>query len=326
MSGKSPRIGFVFSGAGARIAQEAALTRALVEGLTPSGRKILPDVVAGSSAGSLNAVMLNAVLDPRNDLGWDFYVKEFLFGLRNRGIYRFNGLSLLTEGSLFDTAPLNELLVEFVNNRMGYQTMGDLYLPTYISAVRRGSGKDIRIFSRNPGYASLPVVDVIMASCAIPGVFPAWRIEGLAGQFLDGGTGRDGIPVEAMRNEKCVDIYIISKMRDEYGKRRVVGLETETRHRVMEVAENAMLAFEYMSDAVFHCELDRAVNIALKHKGRAFLYLPVLGENYPLLNFNNQKEQYEETLAWARRNHPQELTPERVKWWRLRWLRRKART
>ena len=316
------KIAFVFSGAGARIAQEAALTQALIQGLTPSRRKIIPDVVAGASAGSLNAVMLNAILDPGNNLGWDFYVKEFLFALRNKSVYRFNGLSLLTEGALFDTSLLEELLKEFLYHRMGYATLGDLHLPTYISVVRRESGKDLRLYSHNPKHASYPLVDVIMASCAIPAVFPARKIKGLAGEFLDGGTGRDCIPVEALSSEKFSEIYVISKMRNEYGDKRDVGLETETRPKIVEVAENAMLAFDYMSDAVFHCELDRAVDIAERCKGRAFFYLPRLSKDYPPLDFNTQKEQYKKTMAWAKRNDPEELTKEVVKWWRFRWLRR----
>lgn len=316
------KIAFVFSGAGAHIAQEAALTQALAQGLTPSRRKIIPDVVAGASAGSLNAVMLNAILDPGKGLGWDFYVKEFLFALRNKSVYRFNGLSLLTEGALFDTSPLEELLREFIYRRMGYATLGDLHLPTYISVVGRESGKDRRLHSRNPKHASYPLVDVIMASCAIPVVFPARKIKGLAGEFLDGATGRDCIPVEALRAEKSSEIYVISRMRSEYGTNRDVGLETETRPKILEGAENAMLAFDYMSDAVFHCELDRAKDIAEKNKGRAFLYLPRLSKDYPPLDFNTQEEQYKKTMAWARRNEPEELTKEVVKWWKLRWLRR----
>jgi predicted acylesterase/phospholipase RssA len=320
------KIGFVFSGAGARIAQEAALTRTLVQGLTPSRREIIPDVVAGASAGSLNAVMLNAILDPGNNLGWDFYTKEFLFALRNKSVYRFNGLSLLTEGALFDTSPLEELLKEFLYRRMGYAVLGDLPISTYISVVRRESGKELRLHSHSPKHASYPLVDVIMASCAIPAVFPTRRIKGLVGEFLDGATGRDCIPVEALSSEEASEIYVISRMRSEYGNKRDVGLETETRPKIVEVAENAMLAFDYMSDALFHCELDRAVDIAEKCKGRAFLYLPRLSKDYPSLDFNTQEEQYKKTMAWAKRNDPEELTEETVKWWKLRWLRRHGKS
>jgi predicted acylesterase/phospholipase RssA len=313
------KVGFVFSGASARIAQEAALTQALVEGLTPSGRKILPDVLAGASAGSLNAVMVNAILDPRKDFDWDFYTQEFLFPLKNRDIYRFNGLSMFTESAIFDTSPLEELLNRFIVDKMGYRTFGDLYLPTFISAIKRSTGKAVRLNSRNPQHAGLSVVEIVMASSAIPASFPPVRIKGLPGLFIDGGTGRDGIPVEAMKSEKCDELYVISKMRNEQLKKRDAGLQAHPHvsKGLIGIAESAILSFDYMQDAVFYCELDRAVDIAVKKKGKAFLYQPVLSKNYPLLNFNTQKEQYAETMAWAREHDPEELTRENIRRWRL---------
>jgi predicted acylesterase/phospholipase RssA len=313
------KIGFVFSGASARIAQEAALTRALLQGLTPSGRKIVPDVIAGSSSGSFNAVMLNAILDPSRDFDWDFYVKEFLFPLRNKDVYRFNGLSMFTEAAVFDTDPLRQLLEALVVKKMNYPKFGDIYLPTYISTVRRSSGKSLRLYSRNPKHAKLSLVEVIMASTAIPGAFPPAKIKGLSGLFLDGGTGRDGIPVESMRTEKCKEIYVISKMRNEQLKSREVGMQTHPHFStgLVGMAENVILALDYMSDATFYCELDRAVDIASKAKGQAYLYEPVISRNYPLLNFNLQKEQYQESLAWAKRNDPELLGKEKIRRWRL---------
>jgi len=79
----SDYIGFSFSGAGARIAQEAALAQALIEGLSPSGEKIIPNVISGASAGTLNAVAVNAVLKSKANgdkkFTWNDYTNIFVW-------------------------------------------------------------------------------------------------------------------------------------------------------------------------------------------------------------------------------------------------------
>lgn len=306
------KIGFVFSGAGARIAQEFALTKALMEGLTPSGNQVRPDVTAGASAGSLNAVAVNAILKNRKQgkvsFGWRDY-KKFLFELSNDKVFNttIKGVrKIITtnihEGFLLDTSPLRNFFEE-VLERMGFDTLGSLCIPTYLSVVNHRTGEALRLSSRNPAHARLSLADILMASTAIPVVFPSVKIKGLAGEFIDGGTGRDGIPVEALASERCDEIFIISRMRGEYRRRQGFSLGKRRIEKVPRTIDNALFALELLMDSLFACEVDRAPLLAK----RAFLYLPKLSTHFPMLDFSTQREQYEETLAWAKQHDPVRL-------------------
>lgn len=317
------KTGFVFSGGAARIAQEAALSQALIEGLTPSGRLIRPDVLAGTSSGALNAVVLNAILktkDGKTEKGkeftWEDY-KEILFKISDGDIFDLTARGLarivtrnIPEGFVLDTAPLRRLLAEIAVKMMGFETLGDLYLPTYISVVERETGRTRRLYSRdsNPAIRNLPLVDVLMASAAIPVAFEPVEVKGLKGRFFDGGVGRDGIPVEAMLEEKCKELYIISRMR---GDETMVGITTfkEKRPKIPKILLNTLLAMEYLIDDLFESELNLAPRIAR----RAYLYLPTLARQYPLLDFSTQREQFEETLKWAQKNDPVRIKKRSIK-------------
>jgi len=316
------KVGFVFSGGAARIAQECALTEALIEGLTPSGVKIRPDVLAGSSSGGLNAVALNAVLKTKdgksnaNRFGWDDY-KDILFGLTDNKIFDLSPVGIgkivarnIPAGFILDTNPLRKLLTESLA-KMGFDTLGSLYLPTYISVVERETGRTRRLSSRDPDrkIRKLPLVDVLMATAAIPVAFKPVEIEGLDGEFFDGGVGRDGIPVEAMLGEDCADLYLVARMRGDETMVKVSAFK-EKHSMVPKLLVNVLLSMEYMMNDLFECEVDIAPRIAR----RAFLYLPRLSKQYPLLDFSTQREQYEETLQWARKNDPVQIrkAPARV--------------
>jgi len=320
------KVGFVFSGASARIAQLAALAEALIEGYTPSQRKVRPDVMAGASAGSLNAVAVNAILKtkdgkatPKHAYTWDDY-KELLFALKDsdvfdttpRGILRIPTVNI-PSGYVLDTAPLRRLLKKMLR-RLGIKTLGELYLPTYLSVIERKTGRTYRLSSRNPAHAKIPILDALMASTAIPVAFPPQRITGFMSgkRFIDGATGRDIIPVEAMRKERCDDIYVISRMRVDKNFEQKTGLKLP----MPKILENALLAFDTIGDDLFGCEIDRAVTLARK---RAFLYMPKLDKEYPLFSFSTQKEQYEKTTAWARKHDPEKIGKETIRRLLLPW-------
>jgi len=313
MSWFKKKIGFVFSGGAARIAQECALTEALVEGLTPSGKKIRPNVLAGTSSGGLNAVALNAILKTKDGkvsagetFDWHDY-KRLLFDLKDKKIFDVSPIGIgkiivenIREGYVLDTAPLRKLLTETLE-RMGFDTLGSLYLPTYLSVVDRNTGKTYRLFSRDPDrrIRKLSLQEVLMGTTAIPVAFKPVKIEGLEGEYFDGGVGRDGIPVEAMLHEHCTDLYLISRMR---GEETMVGVKafSEKRPKIPKILLNVLLSMEFMIDDLFECEVD----IAPRLSRRAWLYLPKLSKQYPLLDFSTQREQYEETITWARKNDP----------------------
>lgn len=314
------KTGFAFSGAAARIAQECALSEALIEGLTPLGRKIVPDVVSGSSSGALNAVAVNAVLmfketNGRKGMGWETY-KSILFGLRNENVFDLSARGIarilrnnIAEGFLLDTSPLRKLLEDTLV-RMGFDTLGSLFLQTYISVVNTNKRETMRLSSRDPSHSKLSLLDVLMASTAIAVAFKPQKIDGLDGEFVDGCTGRDGIPVESLARENCSELYVISKMR---GEKEPKGEEFGPRKlfKTPKILSNYLEASSILNNDMFLCQLERAPYIAR----RAYVYMPKLSRSYSMLDFDTQREQYEETRRWAEKNAPEKLEKTSPRWW-----------
>jgi hypothetical protein len=69
----------------------------------------------------------------------------------------------LYEGYILDNTPLETLLGQYFQ-RMGYKKLGDLYLPTSITVVNQSSGLDMRLWSTDPAYQDLDLLEVVMAS------------------------------------------------------------------------------------------------------------------------------------------------------------------
>jgi predicted acylesterase/phospholipase RssA len=308
--GRGARVAFVFSGAASRIAQEYVLMRRLVEGKAFGGeqpRAVVPALLAGSSSGALSAVALNAILVTEGLLkgaaaccsfGWKDY-EELLAGLRNQDVYVGGGiipeaLEIIRCGSVFDTAPLEKLVRRVVETRMGFRVLGDLPVRTCLSVVERDTGRVYRLCSTV--HRDLPLVDVLMASTAIPVAFPSWQLrlpdrdEAVA--CIDGGAGRDGIPVDAVMGEGCDYLFVIRPMKFEPQK----PWNKNPRLSRIPIIDTAIRTLLYMQEAMLESALLRAPYYARK---AAYAYLPELPYNYSFLDFDSSGQQIRETARWA---------------------------
>ncbi len=304
------KIGFAISGAASRIAQEMVLLKHLVQGRAfheAQGRPIIPDVISGSSSGALNAVALNAILlgegltdTSRRDceFNWESY-EERLMGLGNHDVYVGGGvipeaMKIVRQGAIFDTRPLRELLERMVNDQMKFYSLGDLPIKTYISVVERDTGRVHRLCSQI--HTDLAIVDVLMASTSIPVAFPPQHliVPGSEKPVLcfDGGVGIDGIPVNALREERCEDLYIIRPMA--YDPHKPSNRTSHLAH--FKIVFTAVHASEYLRESLLSFALCRAVRYA---GSTAYCYMPSLPYNYNLLDFACGREQIEETLRWV---------------------------
>jgi len=304
------KIGFAISGAASRIAQEMVLLKHLVLGRAfheVGGKPIIPDVIAGSSSGALNAVALNAILlgeglleMGRSDckFNWESY-EERLIGVGNHDVYVGGGvipeaMKIVRQGAIFDTRPLRGLLEQMVNNQMKFHSLGDLPIKTYISVVERDTGRVHRLCSQT--HEDLSIVDVLMASTSIPVAFPPQHLI-VPGSVkpvpcFDGGVGVDGIPVNALRDERCEDLYVIRPMAYDPQKpsNKISPLAR------FQIVSTAVRASEYLRESLFSFALCRAVRYA---GSTAYCYMPKLSYNYNLLDFACGREQIEETLRWV---------------------------
>ena len=112
-------------------------------------------------------------------------------------------------GFILDVSPFESLLSSWLS-LMNYYTLGDLYITTAISIVDQNTGKTKRLWSDNPVHAKLNLLEVLMASTALPIAFEPRNITGYPGTFIDGGTGVDTLPVVALlQRPEVKTIYII---------------------------------------------------------------------------------------------------------------------
>ena len=162
-------IGLALGGGGARGFAHIGVLRALEE------YGIKPDVLAGTSAGSIVAAL-------------------YADGYAPRHIIRL--FSELNVKELVDvTLPRNSLLkmdkfVHFIEKRLHTKRIEELKIPTYIVATDFDHGKSVAF---NHGDLAIHVA----ASCTMPIVFPPIEIDGV--HYVDGGVMRN-LPVTPIRN------------------------------------------------------------------------------------------------------------------------------
>ena len=163
-------IAFVLSGGGSLGAVQAGMLEALLE------RGIVPDVLVGTSIGAANAAFLAAEPTfPRAQA-----LSDLWRSLRSREIFPLGPVrtprTLFKDGSLLASVPLRIVATDFVD---GTEVVFD----------------------------SGPVADTVLASTALPGVFPPHRVSGRL--YLDGGLV-DHVPLAPAIAMGADTIYVLS--------------------------------------------------------------------------------------------------------------------
>ncbi|MEN8160031.1 MAG: patatin-like phospholipase family protein [Myxococcota bacterium] len=161
---------FVFAGGGSLGAVEVGMLQALV------GREPTPDFVAGSSVGAINAAYFAA----RPDAEGVARLAAIWRRLRSRDVFPLKPLHgflgfIGRRPSLLDAEPLRALL----ERELPYRLFEEAALPCHVVATDVLDGGRV-VISKGP------VVDALLASAAIPGVFPPRRCGDK--QLIDGGV------------------------------------------------------------------------------------------------------------------------------------------
>ncbi len=304
---RKKNVAFVFSGAAARIAQQAVLMRYLVQGKAFKGWKpIIPKVLAGASSGAISVVALNAILISEGLVGgklkgnfsWTDY-EDIITCLDRKNVYKAGGilrraLEVVGDDALFDTQPLRELLEDTLVTRLGLQKLGDLPIKSYISVVEQKTGTTHRLSSKD--HPNLPLVDVLMASAAIPVLFPPVDLT-LPGNnkktaCVDGGTGPDVIPVDAIYRDRYDAVILIRPQSFNPEKEWFRNPPFAD----VRIVNNTINNFMYIEEALMEYAFHRAV----WHDGaRVYCYVPDLEYNHWPLDFGSGENQLEETEKWA---------------------------
>lgn len=172
-------LALVLSGGGAKGAYEAGVAAAFVE------RGLPIRLVAGSSAGALNAAMIAAGRADRLEAMWRGITREQIYTLRAPVFlagFLPGWLTLLVlneTSSLFDPAPLRDLITA----RIDFDAVRASPVRLLVTATDLAA-REKRVFDNRT-----LTVDALMAASAVPGLFPAVEVDGAL--LVDGGlTGR----------------------------------------------------------------------------------------------------------------------------------------
>lgn len=166
MAGTAGKTAFVFAGGGSLGAIQVGMLRTLLS------CGVRPDFVVGSSVGAINAGYFAAAPDADGVEA----LARIWSGLRRQDVFPLtfvNALGLIRHpGHLVDPGGLRRL----IETNVPYPRLEDASIPLHVMATNQ-QGQPVRL-------SSGPVVEAILASAAIPGVFPPVEIDGEA--LMDG--------------------------------------------------------------------------------------------------------------------------------------------
>jgi len=178
MSGGAPRTAFVLAGGGSLGAVEVGMLLALAE------RGVRADLVVGSSAGAVNATYFAG----RPSVEGVRALRAIWKGLRARDVFPFSpvgGLlgALSLRDHLVDPGPFRRLVAE----NMPYRLLEQAQIPVHVVATNVLTGREA-LLSKGPS------VQAVLASAAIPGIFPPVSLDGTP--YFDGSVAAN-TPVAA---------------------------------------------------------------------------------------------------------------------------------
>lgn len=184
------RTAFVFCGGAGLGAVQVGQLRALVE------RGIQPDVVTGASSGALNALVYAS--DPgidavdRLERLWLSVRRRDLFGIHPWTVAR----------GLFGSSPYwaaNARLRKLLESSVPVAALEDAKLPTAIVLADTVTRRPV-VLTRGPA------IDILLASSAVPGLFPPVAIDGRT--YIDGGLVADP-PIGPAVDLGATDAYVM---------------------------------------------------------------------------------------------------------------------
>jgi len=186
----TPTVAFVLQGGDSLAAGQVGMLRALFEA------GIRPDLVVGSSAGALNAV---AFAQNPTTVGLD-ELQELWSGLRRSDIFPFRPRHLVhgltgRRSGLVSPDRLRALLT----GRIGIGRLEDAVIPVRVVTTDAATGRPAVL-------SSGPALPALLASAALPGIFPPVEVGGRL--LVDGGVAAD-IPILQAEESGATASYVL---------------------------------------------------------------------------------------------------------------------
>lgn len=182
---------FVLSGGSNLGSAQVGMLRALFEA------GVVPDSVTGTSAGAINAVGIaqNPTMQGVDEL------EQIWTGLRRSTIFPFKPVyGFLGFIGRRDSLVVSDGLRQLVASNLRITNLEDAAIPLAVVATEVRSGSE-RVFRSGPALES------VLASAAIPGIFPPVLIDGVA--YMDGGVA-DHTPISTPANDGVDDVFVLS--------------------------------------------------------------------------------------------------------------------
>jgi NTE family protein len=221
-------IAFVLSGGGNRGPLEVGAVRVLLE------RGILPDLVAGSSAGALNGAFLAvepsvAQMDRMAEVWREAGRRKVIAGGALGSILKL----LLGMPYLMDNAGL----ARYIASRLppGVRTFGDLKLPFYCT-IAHWATRALYVYGDDPRG---PLTEALVTSSAVPGYFPPTWAGGEA--FVDGGVVSN-VPVEVAAARGATELWVVDLAYSSDVPRKLDSSLTSIRHAIFPALYKEALA------------------------------------------------------------------------------------
>lgn len=191
-------VAFVLQGGGGLAATQVGQLRALWE------FDITPDLVVGTSSGALNAVAF--AQDPTQS-GLD-RLERLWTGLRRGDVFPLDIFGLLTGWVDVVTGLVGwrdglvspKRLRALIERNLAVARLEDTVVPVHVVATDVASGQPIVL-------SAGPAVDALLASTALPGVFPPVIIDGRP--LADGGVAAD-MPIRQAEDLGATVTYVLS--------------------------------------------------------------------------------------------------------------------
>jgi NTE family protein len=181
---------FVLSGGGPLGALQVGALRALLEA------GIAPDLVVGTSIGAINGTMLAFDPTPRGVDALEATWRRIRDGDLFPGGRLTSWARCLVRGErVFDNSGIRRL----VEMRIGRAAIEDAQVPLAVVATELETGKE-HVFSTGEAVA------IVVASAAMPGVFPPVEIDGV--RYIDGGVSNN-VPVAPALDLGATNVYVL---------------------------------------------------------------------------------------------------------------------
>lgn len=215
------RTAFVLAGGGSLGAVQVGMLRALLEA------GVRPDLVVGSSVGSLNGAYLagHASLQGVEQLAelWESLRRRDVFPLE---LHTILGGALGRRENLVDPLGLRTLILR---SELGFGRLEEAPLPFYPVATDLATGEAVVL-------AEGDVVQALMASAAIPGVFPPVE---MAGRLLVDGSVVADAPVAQAEALGASTVYVLPTMSTADGTAPRGALDVASRALLLSAKQQA---------------------------------------------------------------------------------------